>query len=675
MKAKNLLLVVTFSFFFINLFSQSKAFKFGRVEQSDLTNMQCPIDSSAEAYVMGDYGSVKFEYIDYKDNFQSVFERHIRIKILKKTALHWADFIIGLHRSVSVGSEEKVDIKAYTYNFENGEVVESKLEKSAIFKEEVNKSRINQRFTMPNVKEGSVIEVSYKIYSEFWIIRDWDFQRSIPTMISQYYVEIPEYYNYKSFQNGYESLKITSTTKPSSFTYSWNEEDRNGMKIQNSRHSAKIDYTSNVTNYLGENIKAFKDEPLMSSKKNYESSIEFELQSVQFPHSLLKTYTTNWASITKQLMEYDDFGDIIKKEGATNDIVKEATNGLTLPLDKAKAIYAFIRNKFKWDEQNRLYTSKSIRKTIDTKAGNSADINLLLIASLKNAGLKADPVVLSTRDNGMIIMSYPVLQKLNYVIALVEIDGNQYLLDATDKFSPFGFLPEKCLNGQGRIIRELIPGDIELTSDQKYNRIVNVNLKLNENGELSGNWMEVRKGYAAHNFRSEIAEAKSSDDYIQEKQKEQGLTISKYEFENLDSLHKDVNIKYDIVLTGQVETTGNLMMIHPLLSEQMLKNRFTLEERKFPVDYSYLINKTFIAQYEIPEGYQVETLPKPISMALPDKNAQFTYNVGADGKKIQVMRKLAINKVVFLPADYLSLKEFYNQMVAKEAEVIVLKKI
>src|ERR1035437_166159 len=452
MKNQIQLFVIISSLLCINLYSQTKEFKYGKIEESDLKETRCPIDSSAEAYIIGDYGNTTFDYLDTKDNFQTIFERHIRIKILKKTAFDWATWVISLHKSASSSAEERVEIKGVTYNLEEGKIVTSKLEKSAIFKEVVTKTRINQRFTMPNVKERSVIEIVYKIFSDFWLVRDWDFQYSIPVLISQYHLEIPEYFNYKAFQNGYERVERSTTSHHGTFNVSWNETDQNGMKIPNSRHVEEIAFTVNVTNYLGQNIKAFHEEPLMSSKKNYESSVEYELKSTQFPHGLLKLYTADWTSITKELMDYDNFGDIIKKQGATNDIVELATKGLTLPKDKANAIYAYIRDQFKWNGINSLYATQAIRKLIEAKAGNSADINLLLVNALKNAGLKADPVVLSTRDNGIILMYLPVLQKLNYVIASVVIDGNRILLDATNKYSTFGFLPQKCLNGQGRII-------------------------------------------------------------------------------------------------------------------------------------------------------------------------------------------------------------------------------
>ena len=627
MKTKtSILTIITFLFLLsLPLSGQKPEFKFGKIDMADLTAIKCPIDSSAEAYVLGDYGSSFFQY-NQDRGFQTVFEHHFRIKILKKTALDWGNYKISLYRSTNGNNEEKVsDLKCATYNLENDKMVTSKLEKSSTFKEDFNKNWLKLRFSMPNVKEGSIIEISYRIYSDFFSIRDWNFQYNIPVLYTEYSAHIPEYFKYKVFQNGYEHVNISNSTENSSVTLNYKERyGGTGLNASQTQfYSETVRYSTEITKYVGENMKAFHDEPYMSSRKNYLSSVEYELQSYQFPNSKFHNISSDWASITKSLLDYDDFGEIVKKEGAASDIVKLATLGATKPIEKAASIFNYVRNEFKWNKLERLYASQSIKKTIESRSGNCADINLLLVAAFRNAGLNAEPVVLSTRDNGMILMSYPVLQKLNYVIASVEIDGKRYLADATDKHAIFGFVPQRCLNGQGRIISEKIPGDIDLTSNHSYLQNFSFDLKINDNGELGGSWSEVRRGYAAHNIRDDVDDSKSKEDYIAEKQKKHpGLTINSFEFKHLDdSLEKEVSVKYDIQLTGLTESTGNLLMVHPLLLEQLTENPFKLDDRKFPVDYSFNINKTYVAQFEIPQGYQIETLPKALSMALPNKDA------------------------------------------------------
>jgi len=677
MKTKFFIFTITFICFSFTLLGQKPEFKFGKIDMADLTATKCPVDSNAEAYFLGDYGTSSFNYIQDK-GFQIIFERHFRIKILKKTATEWADNTIPLYVPISGRGKEIIDLKANTYNLEDGKIITSKLDKSGIFEEEYTKNWIRKKFTMPNVKEGSIIEISYKIFSDFYELRDWDFQYNIPVLYTEYCTRIPEYFKYKVFQNGYESVNKINSSEASQINLMYKDPgvDVYGRFSKTEYSHETVRFSTDVNTYIGENIKAFPNEPYMSSRKNYVSSLEIELQSYQYPNSAPVLRSNSWESITKSLLEYDDFGDIIKKEGATSDIVKIGTAGFSKPVEKATGIFNYIRNEFKWTKMKRLYASQTIRKTIETKTGNAADINLLLVTALRNAGFNAEPVAISTRDNGMILMAYPVMQKLNYVIASVEIEGKKYLLDATDKHATFGFLPERCLNGQGRVISEKTPGEVDLTSNQSYFQNISTSLKLNENGELSGTWEESKRGYAAHNFRDDIDNSKSKDDYVSEKQKKNpGLTIHKFEFNNLDTLEKDINIKYDISLTGQAESTGNLLMVHPLLIEQLQENAFKLDDRKFPVDFGFNSNKTFISQFEIPQGYQVETLPKPVSMALPNKDATYMFNVVATGNKIQVMRKFVINKALVLPDAYPALKEFYNKMVAKEAEVIVLKKL
>src|SRR3569833_3786423 len=105
---------------------------------------------------MSDIGSEAVEG-NSKFLFSIVSERHRVVHILKKNGYHEADIQIPLY--IDGSDEERVDnIKATTYNLENGKVVETKLDKASVFREKVDKHRITKKFTMPNVKEGCIIE-------------------------------------------------------------------------------------------------------------------------------------------------------------------------------------------------------------------------------------------------------------------------------------------------------------------------------------------------------------------------------------------------------------------------------------------------------------------------------------------------------------------------------------
>lgn len=104
-------------------------------------------DSSASAVILADYGEAYIRVTSVSAMLN--FDRHVRIKILKKEGLKWADASVPLYHSGS--SEEKViRLKATTYNLENGKLVESEMSKDAVFKEKFNRDYQfkNSRFQM-----------------------------------------------------------------------------------------------------------------------------------------------------------------------------------------------------------------------------------------------------------------------------------------------------------------------------------------------------------------------------------------------------------------------------------------------------------------------------------------------------------------------------------------------
>ena len=620
-----------------------------------------------------DFGNTNFDF--QEDLFKIVFKHHFRIKILKKEGFDWGTFAIYLFHHNGV-EEKLVNLKGCTYNLENGKIVTTSLDKHTIFKEDFNKNFRTIKYAMPNIKEGSIIEITYEINSDFFSIHPWNFQYDIPNIYSEYLVDIPEFYSFKKFINGYESIQLSNSVERRNLPISIKERSDNGWFVSSNVDHASIDYQDYSTKYYANNIKAFKIEPYMLSKVNYISSIEFELESIHYPNSLVKLYSHDWKSIHNEYMNSESFGEIIKSPGRTSDLVKNVTMNINDSLQKANALFNYIRDNFKWNGFNSDLTSKSLKNILEDKSGNSADINLLLVAALRKAGLKADPVVLSTRDNGLILNEYPLINKINYVIVNLNIKGKQFLLDATDKYLPFGLLPEKCINGDGELLNEDVFQKVELKSTSNYNNYQSTTYTIDSIGNINGSLDEVDKGYASVSFRGDIENAKDQYDYIQNIQKSiPGLSISKFSFVNIDSVQKDLIKHYDYSLTGYVEFAGNLLMIHPLLFEQKKENEFKIEDRKFPVDFSYNVTKTYMSTFIVPTDYQIETLPKQISISMPDKVISFSYLISQHDNRIQVLRKFIIQKTTFLPSEYKDLKEFYNQIVLKESEPIVLKKI
>src|SRR5690606_33878780 len=119
-----------------------------------------------------------------------------KIKILKREGFDKATVSIHLYKNNS--KKEKIDnIVATTYNINGENVITSNLYASNIYREEYDANHTLVKFTLPNIKEGSVIAYSYIITSPFmYNYNGWTFQDEIPKLYSEYRTSIPANYDY-----------------------------------------------------------------------------------------------------------------------------------------------------------------------------------------------------------------------------------------------------------------------------------------------------------------------------------------------------------------------------------------------------------------------------------------------------------------------------------------------
>jgi hypothetical protein len=656
-----------------NLQAQKPAMKFGKIDPANFELKTYDKDTSAEALILGDYGESQIIY-DQNDGFVVEYSRHFRAKVFKKSGYDLANQELILYHNAN-GQEKILTLKGSVYNMENGKVIESTLEKSMIFQEEMDNRHTEQKFTLPNVREGSILEFYYKVRSDFWSLPDWQFQHDIPALWSEYRVSYPEYFYFKKLQKGYLIFSVSEEdTKPVTFTIT--ETTRaEGMLVKSSTEKYQVQYMDHVFRWVQNDVPAFREEPFMNAMINYQSALEFELASYKPPAGMVNNYTQTWEKINEDLMDDEDFGLQLKRGGFLKDVVTQ----LKVPADdqvkQMIAAFNFVRNTMKWDNRNRVYLTQNLRNVFEKKAGSSADINLLLVTLLRELGLQSNPVILSTRNNGAIHPAQIMVNQFNYVIASVNIGDKTYLLDATEKDGSYNLLPPRCINGQGRIISETKTNWIDLNPAQRYEFTNVIKATIGSDGLITGNMQRSFGNYAALNKRIEIRGSKDNDEYIRKlESSNKGLTVQKYELVGIDSLSKPYKENLDVEISDYAQIAGNIISLTPLLYDQWSSNPFKLEDRKFPVDFTYPHIYKDIINYTIPDGYVLDEKPADLVMSLPDGKTKFSYRMRVDGNTIQISSTLDIGKSLYTYDEYVSLKEFFAKLVSKQAEKVVLKK-
>jgi hypothetical protein len=644
---------------------QAPSVKFGKITAADLQRKVYSIDSSASAVVLYEAGSTEVEG-NSKGWFSLTYKVYKRIHILKKSGYDEADIEIPLYTSGNA-EEELNGLKAVTYNLEGGTIVETKLTKENVFKEKRSKNMVVKKFTLPNVKEGCIIEYEYKVHSDFLHhVEPWSFQGSKPRLWSEYRLSVPQFLNYVFLSQGYRPFTIKDQ-KDRTETFRIREDG-------GSRASETITFTSGVTDHRWamQDVPELKKESFTSTLRNHVARIEFQLASYQYPlqpHDFMGT----WPGLTKELLESDYFGSALKgANGWLSDVVKPLLANTKSNEEKAKKIFCYVRDNITCTDHSALYTDKSLKNVLKEKSGNVSEVNLLLTAMLRYADLAADPVILSTSDHGYVNDLYPLRERFNYVIARTTIGNTTYMLDATHPRLGFGKLAPECYNGYARVVNAEATA-LELVADSLRERKVTAVLINNINGTWTGNFNQVSGYYESLHIRDKIKED-GQEAFFKDVKKAYGLdvTIKDPVVDSLNQLELPVGMRYTFDANLG---SDDILYINPMFGEGYKENPFKSAERSYPVEMPYTTDETYNLSLFVPEGYEVDELPKQTAVKLNDEgDGYFEYLISQSGNIISMRSRIKLQRAYYAPEEYDLMREFFAMIVNKHNEQIVLKK-
>lgn len=647
--------------------SREPKVKFGDIKPEEFTKDYSSLDSAAEAVYLYEAGSVKHEG-NNQGWFSVIYKVHRRILLTSKNSFDDLS-TVKIHLFEDGTAKEKIEnLQAATYNLENGKVVQTKVDKNSIFKDKDGDYQV-VKFTFPNIKEGSIIEYTYTTNSPFYrYVPSWTFQGGYPELWSEFTIEQPQFFEFVVLNQGYLKPVIDTTTIT---------KDNFSVLIPNATGASRtVSFSSGVVTHTWafKDIPALKEESFVTTLDNHVERLEFQFSAERFPDQQPKTYLHDWYETVDQLMKNENFGAALNKEnGWLKDDVKTAVNGETDPVKKAKNIYEYVRDNYTCTDNSARLLSQTPRKTVQSKKGNVVDINMLLITMLRVAGYNADPVLLSTRGHGKTYDMYPIMSRFNYIIARLNIDDKQYLLDASDPVLGFGHLSGKCYNGNARVIASL-PSLINLEADSLQEASVTSFFVTNDSdGKLTGTYKTTFGTMGSENMREKMKKT-NSEEYFKDIKKAYPfeVTLSNTAIDSLDKKEMPVSVQYDI----SFHADEDILYFSPMMTADAYKeNPFKAAERFYPVEIPYCIDDVYILNMEIPAGYKVDELPKPARVSLNGGEGMFEYLIQAGGSGIQLRCRTKLNKATFEPEDYETLRNFFAFIVEKQNEQIVFKKM
>ena len=624
--------------------------KLGKVTVAELSEKQHPTDTSAAAAVLFKKSDVSF-IVNNEGYWNVVNETEVKIKVYKKEGYKYGDYE-KLYYTGSHG-DRLVFTDAATYNLVDGKVVKTRLKNEEEFTEKKNKNYDTRKLSFSNVAEGTIIEYKY-IHTTYNTVKlqDFYFQEEIPVNFASYQLSSPESFDYNRTLGGF--------LVP----------ERKDVLIEDPSLGQK----SYRATFTLQNVPALKEESYVNNINNYRSKIIHELASQKKSSGEVEKYATNWEAVTKNIYDNDDFGRQLEKTNYYKEALVPILAGVTLPDEKMKKIFEFVQSKMTWDEYVGYSCNDGVAQAFSKNSGNAAEINLMLTAMLRHAGLKANPVILSTRSNG--IAYFPSRTAFNYVVAAVESDKEIILLDATSKNTQPNILPTRALNWTGRIIRaDGSSALVDLMPTKSSRELINVVATIDSQGMVSGTVKDIYADHNAYVFR-ELYSGGSIESHVEKLEKQfKGIEVSDHKLVNERDLAKPVDEIYGFSHNNLTESIGDRMYFSPMLFFARTENPFKQETREYPVDFGFPYQDKYVLSIKVPDGYAVESLPAPAFLKMNPNLGSFKYDITAKGNIVQLAVVYDINYAIVNNQYYEMLKSFFKEVVAKQTEKIVLKKV
>ena len=453
--------------------------KFGKPTKEEMQMTTYEAEPDAEAVVLCRLTDV--EYSIQQTGYLVDYREKVRIKVLKPSGVRYAKVVIPFlkntpidnrnssskkvlkvdatdNNSVSSSFEEQAgamttadldryseesveDVKATAYNLQGSKVVKSVLKKGAFVETKIDDQHYQVEFTVPDVKEGTVIEYEYTLHSElFWLLHDWFAQCEIPVVYAKLDMNIPRYLLFNLEEHGVQRL-ITSC-----------ESGTMRFKLESDPLAAQTVVPSNHYISVGRNLKGMKQGNGVWSMQDNCAGITALLKHYSMRGAAVVDYTRTWEQIDEMVLKSDDLGKQLQEHSPLAAELKEAKiEEIADMRQRAEAVAKLVLSKVEWNGRYEMSPANT-EETLKNGGGSNVDINMLLLQSLQDVGLNAAPVTLRMRNQGVLTMDYPSVQKYTtFIVGVVLPQGNLYL-DASSADGHFNALPELLQVEKARLV-------------------------------------------------------------------------------------------------------------------------------------------------------------------------------------------------------------------------------
>lgn len=625
--------------------------EWGVIDPVDLAMTTYEFDSTAQALVLDEYASVTVEYNSNGTTYK--MEVHQRIKILSEDAVEtYSDVAIPY---VHEDNQEQILFGRAQTIHPDGTITELNLRKDA-FKEEYNEYMSLYKFSFANVAVGSVLEYSYVRKSSL-IFRPypWNFRRDIPVRRSAYQFINQSPYSYRYYLQGTEYLPYMGET--------------NGKEIF---RLDEMQLTIDGTYFQVDHAAKLEEEPYITTLNDYTLRLRFQLAGNDAVAG--SSLYESWEQAAYALHNKEDFGLRYRRSRQAKDLIEASEDYVSAGAPERERIYQvhqFLTTSTTWTGGRGILADLRMDEAFEKGIVDLPELQMMGIALLRHYGLEAYPALTSTRDNGGVITLYPFMNQFNYIFVAIRLAEDQWqFVDFSSPYLYPGLVRREALNHLAFVVQDEEPVWLHLQVPA-FQNFLNLVGAVRVDGQMEASMRVIHRGYKAIADRRAINEQPVEAWWAEYLPSECQLT-------NLQVLSEEdrrtpYQIEADIVLPVGF-ANGDLLYFSPFVDFPFQESPFKRETRVFPVDFPYPLDEKQVYRLNIPEGYEVESLPEELLIQLLDEAGSFQFLCQAKSGQLQLMIWLRLNDTFFPPGEYAALRNFFARVEQKLQEQIVLRK-
>lgn len=385
-----------------------------------------------------------------------------------------------------------------------------------------------------------------------------------------------------------------------------------------------------------------------------------------------------WEQYGKWINKLNEGRSTLSAETVTK--LKQLTANAKSTEEKIKLVYGYMQGKTRYVSiQLGIGGWQPFEASfVDSKGyGDCKALTNYTQAMLEAVGVKSHYALINAGDGKPDVkVNFPSSQ-FNHVILCVPMPQDTMWLECTSQTEAAGYNGSSTGDRHALVITpeggKLVKTTIYGPSDNE--QIRNISIALDEQGngmakvttQYSGQQQEARDG-VIHYLKPE-----EQRKWLYENIKTPtSFEIGKYALAQKKERIPSVTEDLELSLRGCATLSGKRMFVNLNLLSRWTSVPQQKDKRTMDVVRGMAFRDVDTVQIELPAGYTVEYLPKP--MRFTSAFGDYTATVKVDGQRITYTREMKMGKGRYAPETYAQLVEFYNSVFKADQEQVVLVK-